>query len=437
MIVERKKNLKKYVVPAILGNASYFLFTVVDGIFVGNGVGTDALGAVNLALPFILLATALYMMVSIGGVTIVAIRIGRGDVEGAQSAFMHSVASCVLVGILITVVGVFFARPVAVLMGAKDHYIPLVIEYVVWWSAFALPSALSLNFMGFCRNDGSPSLVAVATVLGTVVNIILDWLFVFPLQMGLTGAAVATGISQTVSMAIVATHFLRKKGVLRFCRFKMNIKLYNKTAYRGLPEAIAQLSTPVNTLCINYVLIEYFGSVGVNAFSVISYISSFTMAVFFGVSEGLQPLFGQSYGAKNGDDLKYYYKAGWYISLIGSALCVVIYVLFATPLCKLFGADPNTTHFTVVHMWEYCWGFVVASINTLLSAYFFSTKRSIQAIILNVARSLVFNVAIISLLPAMFGGSIVWHTFGIYEIFVLVVGLALKKHSERNGIVYQ
>lgn len=180
-----------------------------------------------------------------------------------------------------------------------------------------------------------------------------------------------------------------------------------------------------------------YGDIGINAFAIISYLSSFTMAVFFGASEGMQPLFGQAYGAKEEDKLKYYYRAGQLISVIGSALCVAVYVLFPHTLCKLFGANSETISFTEIHMWEYCWGFVIGSINTMLSAYFYSTKRSGQAITLNIIRSLVMNSLIITFLPKLLGAAIVWHTFGIYEVLVLVIAFALKKSSERNGIVYK
>lgn len=414
-----------------------FLFSVVDGIFVGNGAGIQALGAVNIALPFVLVANALNAMASIGGVTITAIRFGRGDKEGAQNAFMHSFTINFCVGLLITLIGCVFTAPICSLLGASENYVSLVEEYVFWWALFAIANSLSLNLQSFCRNDGAPGLVAITNVVSTTLNIFLDWLFVFPMQMGGMGAAVATGISQIVGLLVVSTHFLFKKGELTIRKYKPQIKLYRKIVFRGLPEAIAQFSTPVTTLCMNYTLMATFGDIGINAFSIISYLSSFTMAVFFGASEGMQPLFGQAYGAKEDDNLKYYYRVGQLISIIGSALCVAVYVVFPHTLCKLFGADAETLAFTAVHMWEYCWGFIVGSINTLLSAYFYSTKRSGQAIALNIIRSLVMNTLIIMLLPKIFGSVIVWHTFGIYEVMVLVIAFILKKSSERNGVVYQ
>ncbi len=437
MEMSRRKKIFQNVAPAILSNACVFLFSVVDGIFVGNGVGSQALGAVNLALPFVLLAQALNAMSSIGGVTITAIRFGRGDREGAQNAFMHSFTLNFIVGVLITLSGSVFTNEVCGLLGASDSYLPLVKEYVFWYALFAIPNALSLNLQSFCRNDGSPGLVAVTNVISTALNIFLDWLFVFPLEKGVMGAAVATGISQTVGLFVILTHYILKKGNLRIRIYKPQGKLFRKIIFRGLPEAIAQFSTPVTTLCMNYTLMRTFGDIGINAFAIISYLSSFTMSVFFGASEGMQPLFGQAYGAKEDDDLKHYYRAGQLISIIGSALCVAVYVIFPHYLSRLFGADAETIRFTEIHMWEYCWGFIIGSINIMISAYFYSTKRSTQAIVLNVIRSLVMNSLVITLLPRVFGNMIVWHTFGIYEVIVMIFALTMKKISERKGIIYK
>lgn len=432
----RKRDVVHNVAPAVLANACVFLFSVVDGIFVGRGAGSQALGAVNLALPFVLLAQALNAMASIGGVTITAIRFGRGDKEGAQNAFMHSLTLNLAVGVLMTLLGSALTNPVCRLLGASADYLPLVREYIFWYALFAIPNALSLNLQFFCRNDGSPGLVAVTNVISTCVNIFLDWLFVFPLQKGVMGAAVATGISQTVGLLVILTHYLRRRGDLRIRRCRLQGRLLRKILFRGLPEGIAQFSTPVTTLWMNRALMAAYGSIGINAFAIISYLSSFTMSVFFGASEGMQPLFGQAYGAKREDDLKYYYRVGQLISLLGSVLCVAVYVAFPHALCALFGADAQTTDFTALHMWEYCWGFLIGSVNSMLSAYFYSTKRSAQAIVLNAVRSLVMNTLVITLLPMLFGGAVVWHTFGIYEALVLALAVALKRVSERRGILY-
>ena len=433
----RRKIIFQNVAPAILANACVFLFSVVDGIFVGQGAGMQALDAVNLTLPFVLIVQAFNAMASIGGVTITAIRFGRGDREGAQNAFMHAVTINFIVGCLVTLIGCGLTGPVCDLLGATGSYRELAKDYVFWWALFAAANSVSLNLQSFCRNDGNPGLVAVTNVVITSLNIFLDWLFVFPMQMGVAGAAIATGISQVVGLAVILTHFIFKKGDLRICKYKPQGKLYRKILLRGLPEAIAQFSTPVTTFCMNRTLMSIYGEIGINAFSIISYLSSFTMSVFFGASEGMQPLFGQAYGAREGDDLGHYYHAGQIISVAGSAFCVAIYVIFPHALCTLFGGDAETIAFTEIHMWEYCWGFIVGSINTMISAYFYSTKRSGQAIALNIIRSLVMNSIVITFVPMILGRAVVWHTFGIFEVLVLIIAVIVKRVSERKGIVYK
>lgn len=433
----RLGTLWKYVFPAILTNACIFLFTIIDGIFVGRGVGTDALGAVNIVMPFVMIVTTLTMLTSIGGVTVTAIRLGRGDKKGANNAFMHSLTLTLLIAIIVTLIGTLGREPISKLLGANEHYLSMVKEYMLFWALFAIPNAIGVNFQSFCRNDGSPMLVAISTILTTVLNIFLDWLFVFPLNMGIKGAAIATGISQTVGFFIVLSHFILKKGDLKITKFKPDVKLFKKVLFRGLPEMIAQFATPITTICLNTVLINNLGDAGVNTFAVISYIGSFVMSILYGASEGLQPLFGHTYGEKNEKDMKYYYRAGLIIVIAGSLLCILLSLILAKPICILFGAEGNIIELVIKYLPQYIWAFVIAGVNTLISSYLYSTKRSGYAIILNVVRSFIINIVIIIGLTAIFGSSIIWFTFGISESLVLIISVVLVKLSERNGIVYK
>ena len=433
----RKKKLTQYVVPTILGNCAYFLFTIIDGIFVGQGVGTDALGAVNLVWPFVMVLNAIIMLTVVGGVTVSAVRIGRGDIAGANQAFMHSLAGTLTAAIIMTLIGTCLTSQIATLLGANETYHRLVCDYLFWYSLFAVPSGLMTFMNNYCRNDGSPVLVSVGSTIATVINIFLDWLFVFPLQKGLMGAAIATGISQTCGMLIVSTHFILRRGQLRVGRFCFSGKLARKLLLRGTPEAIAQFAVPVATLCTNYVLLGRLGDMAVNAYSIICYVASFSAAIFIGVSSGLQPLLGQSYGAKDAQELRWYFRAGVLIDLIGSTLINVVLLFVGGPICKMFGADALTLACTVQYMPRYAWGFIIMSVNTLISAYLYSTKRTKQAVILNLCRSFLLDSAVIFAVPAIFGGNAVWLTMGIYEGLALVLGIVLLRTSERNGIVFR
>ena len=432
----RMKKLLKLVLPSVLSQVCMFLFTIVDGIFVGNGVGATALGAVNIVLPYILILSALYMLVAVGGATVTAIRFGRGDKEGANLAFLHAFAAIFAVSVVLTVVGVCFTRQLGYLLGANEAYIDYVTDYTFWYSVFIIPAGLSILLQFFGRNDGASMLVMVSTAVCSALNIFLDWLFVFPMQMALKGAAIATGISQTVGFLMLLSHFVLKKGDLRIRRFRPDAKLFRKILMRGAPESIAQFASPVSILCLNYVMLRMIGEIAVNAFSVIGYIASFSVAVFYGVSEGAQPLIGNAYGEKNESDLKFYFRVSLLIAFVGSLLLYLLFLIVAPNICRLFGLDAETLAFTVQKLPKYAINFVFMSLNTILSAYLYSTKRTGAAVTLNLLRSFVFTVSVILILPTLFGAELIWYTAAVYEALSLLAALLLVRATEKNGVVF-
>ncbi|MDY2835301.1 MAG: MATE family efflux transporter [Candidatus Aphodomonas sp.] len=430
------KKLLKLVLPSVLSQVCMFLFTIVDGIFVGNGVGATALGAVNIVLPYILILSALYMLVAVGGATVTAIRFGRGDKEGANLAFLHAFAAIFAVSVVLTVVGVCFTRQLGYLLGANEAYIDYVTDYTFWYSVFIIPAGLSILLQFFGRNDGASMLVMVSTAVCSALNIFLDWLFVFPMQMALKGAAIATGISQTVGFLMLLSHFVLKKGDLRIRRFRPDAKLFRKILMRGAPESIAQFASPVSILCLNYVMLRMIGEIAVNAFSVIGYIASFSVAVFYGVSEGAQPLIGNAYGEKNESDLKFYFRVSLLIAFVGSLLLYLLFLIVSPNICRLFGLDAETLAFTVQKLPKYAINFVFMSLNTILSAYLYSTKRTGAAVTLNLLRSFVFTVSVILILPTLFGAELIWYTAAVYEALSLLAALLLVRATEKNGVVF-
>ena len=432
----RAKTVMKYVLPTILSQCAFFLFTIIDGIFVGHGVGTDALGAVNLAMPFIMIISAAFMLTTIGGVTITAIRIGRKDFEGANNAFMHALLCTLVFSAVFTITGTFFRRPLAALLGASDVYADMVSEYLLWYSIFTIPSAFAAALQGFGRNDGAPVFVMVSTIVSTLLNIFLDWLFVFPLKMGIGGAAIATGISQTASFVIIGSHFIRKRGNLRIKKFTFDKLLMFKVLKRGFPEMLSQLTTPITIFCMNLVIAKYIGNNGINAYSIVGYIISFAFAVFIGVSEGMQPLFGQSYGDKNDGDLRYYRKSGLIWSLCGSVIVYVLIIITGRAICLMFGADNAATELAITAIPKYGWSFLFGAMNTIISAYLYSTKRTKEAVIVNILRGFIFTPLCVVILSLLSGGGMIWFTVGIAEAITFVSAWAIMKHSEKGGIKF-
>lgn len=336
--------------------------------------------------------------------------------------------------IILSAIGVFLTEPVCRLLGAGDTFYEMSWDYLFWYSLFIIPSGLSMGLQQYCRNDGVPGLVAAAVIISTVFNIFGDWFLIFPLGMGTKGAAIATGASQLIAFLIMLIHFARKHGVLRFGKVRMEPRVVRDILLRGLPEGIGQLATPVMTLCMNLMLVDMIGDIGVNAFAVISYVASFTTAIFFGTGEGLQPLFGQSYGAGQRDHLRFYFKSGIIINFLGSSLVTLLINFFCEPICRLFGADAVTLEYISDVMPLYAWGFVVMAFNVMISAFLYSTERTSQAVIINFLRSLVISVCVILITPRLFGAGTIWFTFGIYELLVLGVALMILKRSKLDQL---
>ena len=434
---EQRKNLIKYIIPAMLGNVCLFFLTIVDGMFVGNGVGPNALGAVSLAMPFVMLISALTVLFNIGGVAVASVRFGRGDKEGANQAFMHSLSANAVVFSLLSMTGILFSHQIAELLGANDTYIKMVSDYVRWYSVFLLPTGVFYCLNTFARNDGNPNISMLTAGTVTAVNIFGDWLLVYPLEKGIAGAAFATGFANLIGLAVASTHYIRKKGNLRIKRFRFEFPLIRKIMLRGVPEMIAQFASPITTFSMNQMLITYLGDLSVNAFSVISYAASLFASLMYGLAGGLQPLYGLSYGVKDDKSLRYYFKSGQRLALIGGLSIWALTFVIGRPVCILFGAEEAATEIVKVAMPKYCLNYVFAACSSVIGAYLFSTKRTPYAIALNVCRSLVFNSVCINLLPHLFGSEFIWFTVAVAEAACFVIASVLRKISERGGIVYR
>ncbi len=348
----KAKQLCSYIFPAVGSLFVTYLYNVMDGIFVGQGVGSAALGAVNIGVPFITFAVAIVAMFPMGGATIIAIRMGRNDKDGANNAFMTALTLTALTAVILTVAGTVFSQQIVDLSGARklgEEMRRMSADYLFYYSAFSLPMLMSNCLSVFVRNDGSPTLSFVGMCAGAVSNIFLDWLFIFPLQMGVIGAAVASGLGQIVSLLVLLSHFIRKHGNLRIRHFTIQPVLIRKICKRGAPEAVTQLTTPVTALCYNLVLAGLVGDIGVSTYSVLSFIYSLANAVLSGVAQGLQPLWGNSYGKQDTKEINDYFRFGMAINLVLSVLVSAGLILFDEPAIRIFSQDMDLIHFCKIY----------------------------------------------------------------------------------------
>lgn len=429
----KTKSLFAYIFPALGGLFVTYLYNVVDGIFVGQGVGSAALGAVNIGVPFITFVVAIAAMFPMGGATVVAIRIGRGDKDGANHAFMTAFSLTVLISILLMAVGMAFSQQIVDLSGAEklsEEMRKMSADYLFYYSAFSIPMLLSTCLSVFVRNDGSPALSFVGMCVGAAANIFLDWLFIFPLNMGVIGAAIASGLGQFFSVLVLLSHFVRKKGKLRIKPFKIDFSLMKKICKRGVPEAVTQLATPVTALCYNIMLANLIGDIGVSTFSVLSFIYSLANAILSGVAQGLQPLWGQCYGKQDTAEMNWYFRCG---IIINSILSILIYgALFAfdKPVIRIFNQDSELVQTASTALPLFILSFIPMALNLIYTAFMFSTKRTAQANTIAICRGIVIKAIAIFLIPVLFGDNAIWIAPFCAEIFTLIVAVILTKATK-------
>ena len=431
------KQLCSYIFPAVGSLFVTYLYNVMDGIFVGQGVGSAALGAVNIGVPFITFAVAIVAMFPMGGATIIAIRMGRDDKDGANNAFMTALTLTVLTAVILTVVGTVFSQQIVDLSGALklgEEMRRMSTDYLFYYSAFSLPMLMSNCLSVFVRNDGSPTLSFVGMCAGAVSNIFLDWLFIFPLQMGVIGAAVASGLGQIVSLLVLLSHFIRKHGNLRIRRFTIQPALIRKICKRGAPEAVTQLTTPVTALCYNLVLAGLVGDIGVSTYSVLSFIYSLANAVLSGVAQGLQPLWGNSYGKQDTKEINDYFRFGMAINLMLSVLVSAVLILFDEPAIRIFSQDMELINAASKALPVFALSFIPMALNLVYTSLLYSTKRTRQSDIIAICRGIVIKAIAIFCIPILLGTKTIWAAPFVAEMITFAIAVVLTRKTK---LIYQ
>lgn len=421
----KAKELFRYVVPSVGAMLFSALYVVVDGIFVGRGVGDLALAAVNLAMPVLGFLMAVAIMLIMGGATIAAVSMGRGDKARANDVFSCCLFVAGILSIVFSAVALLFAEELAALCGAKGELLGLTATYMRSYLGFGFFFTISYLFSAFVRNDGNPTLAFFGMAAGTVCNIFLDWLFIYPLGMGILGAGLASGLSTVLSFCILLFHFILKRGDIRLKRPKFDKALVGETIKRGFPEFVTQMWNPVVTYCYNIIVLRIYGEFGVSAFSMIGYLLYVQIAMSSGIAQGVQPLISRRYGEGDREQELFFFKSGLIINICVSVLVYGLTLLTGKTAYHIF-SNSNELIAMAYHGTIFVGiGMIISSVNISYSGYFLATQRTKQAIILSVFRAFIFTAPVILLTPIIFGDSMVWCGMIGSELCVAVLAVFL------------
>ncbi len=419
------KKLLRFVLPSIVMMIFTSIYGVVDGLFVSNYVGKTAFAAVNLVMPLLMMLSALGFMMGTGGSAIVAKTLGEGDKKRANRYFSMMVYVTLAGGVVLTVLGLVFLRPIVTALGAEGE---MVGECLVYGriSLASLTFFMVQNvFQSFFVAAEKPHMGLGVMVAAGVTNMVLDYLFIVVFNWGIAGAAAATAAGETVGGIVPLIYFSRKNtSLLRLTKTKIKGKILLKACTNGSSELMTNLSMSLVNMLYNVQLMKLAGEDGVAAYGVIMYVNFIFLATFIGYSIGSAPVVGYHFGAQNQNELKNLFRKS--MRLIGGwgVLLMLLASVLSGPLAQFFvGYDAELLAMTSHGLRLYALAFLVSGFNIYGSAFFTALNNGLVSAVISFLRTLVFQMAAVLILPGLLGLNGIWLAILVAELLALGVTL--------------
>lgn len=422
------KKIFKAVIAPIFMMVFTSIYSIVDGLFVSNFVNNDAFAALNLISPIIMIIGSLGFMMGAGGSALVGKTLGEGDREKANKIFSGTVYFTMILGVVVTLCVIFFIEPISVLLGASGENADLL-PYCVTYGQIIIGAEVAFMlqnlFQTFFIVAERPGLGFLVTAIAGVTNMILDAAFIVGAGLGLAGAAYATIIGQFVGAVIPIIYFARpNKTVLRLGKGTFAPKVLFKTITNGSSELLSNIASSVVGIVYNTQLLKIAGKDGVSAYGVIMYASFIFAAIFIGYTIGTSPIISYNYGAQNHDELKNLRKKSILLTAIAGAVMAIFSIALARPLSSIFVSDSQELLDMTTHaMRIYSISFVFMGFNIFTSAFFTALNNGLISAIVSFARTLIFQIGSVLLLPLAFGIDGVWTAIIVAEGLACVMDI--------------
>lgn len=425
----------KYLIPSISATLVTSIYILADTVMIGRGVGSLGIAALNLLLPLFSLFFAVGMMFGVGGSVLFSVAKGRGDEKSAREHFTAALAGTLAAAVFFEVFCNLFFDQVTALLGRNEAMDGLVREYGRILVAGSPVFMLSSFFQAFVRNDKAPKRAMTAVISGGVLNVFLDYLFIFPLGMGMAGGAIATVIGSGVTVAILFTHFLSPSNSLRLTpRFRWKQTL--EALQNGLASFVVDLSSGVVIFLFNRQLLAYVGDLGVVVYGIISNSALIVNSICNGICQAAQPLMAVNFGAGKKARVEETRKLAVFAALAAGILFTVLGFLNPGLLVEIFvEPTPEIYRMAIPAVRLYFSGFVATGVNLLLATYFQSVLKPGRALGLSLARGMVLNALLVFSLPLIMGVTGIWATMPVTEAATLAVGYCLmRKGKSRKSL---
>ena len=428
----------KYLLPSMIGLLAMSSASIIDGIFIGNYIGVPALAAVNLIIPILSVLFGVGLMLSIGGSVRAGKYLGEKNETAASAVFSKTLIAVAIYAISIITIALLLELSLFRLLGADEALAALMSEYYRVIMPFLLAQLITIVLYFFIRLDGFPSLAATALVIGSALNIALDYLFIAVFDWGLSGAAWATGLSQLLPLLTLLIYFISSKRKLHFSAKQRDWSEVFQAAYNGLSEFINEISGGVIAIILNLMLISRAGVEGVAAITVLNYLLMIGFMVYFSIADTAQVMISQNFGARNVHRLKQFLKITFLMSSLVSIITIIILLTFNESLIYMF-LDDQSAKATVTMAIEfvyYVWPvFIFAGANMVISGYLTAIHLPFQSGIVSLCRSLIFPASLLVVLFMFFNDNRFVIALPIGECLTFLIALAyFIRHKPERAI---
>ena len=420
-----RKQFFRFSTATVASLMVFSLYSIVDGLFVARGVGEYAMSAVNLSVPFINLLFSIAVIFAVGTSTIIAYLLGQKNAQSANKLFSQNLVTLAVIGITISILMLVFTKPFALLLGADELTLEYTIHYLQGLAPFAVCFMISYNLEVLVKTDGRPRLALITVCVGCVTNCVLDYLAIFHWDMGIWGAAAATGVSQLLTCVIYMTHFFGKYTTFHPVRFRMDWKIYRRLLPIGISDGLTELCNGLMIFLFNHTILRCIGTDGLVAYTIIAYANTLVINITMGISQGSQPLISFQNG--RGDSAAIGKLLGYGLrTMCGvAAVCFTALFLAAPALIGMFlpEAEPQMLAFSTDAFRRYSLCYLPVGFNIYIAGFLTAMERPVPAVAISTGRGLILQGSILLLLAAVFGGSSIWFAPLISEL--LCLGLSI------------
>ena len=433
------KLLKKYALPAIIAMAASSIYNMVDSIFIGQGCGPMAISGLALTFPLMNLSAAFGTLVGVGAATLTSVLLGQKNYDTAKRVLSNVFILNVLIGLVFTVISVGFLNPILRFFGASDQTLPYARSYMIPILLGNIITHLYFGLNSIVRVSGHPQKAMAATLLTVGINTLLDPLFIFVFKMGIQGAAIATILSQSIALVWILRILCDKRELLHFSRetFSVDWGIARRSMSIGLAPFLMNVASCFVVIFINNQFKHYGGDLAIGAYGIVNRLVFIFLMVVMGFTQGMQPIAGYNYGAKQYDRVMRVFHLTVLCSCVVTSVCFIVGVFFPRTAASLFTQDEQLISMAAHGFTIDVLLFLIIGRQIVISNFFQSLGLARKAIFLSLTRQLLFLLPFLALLPRWFGTDGVWYSMPASDLAALIVSevmlLRLKRQFRKEA----